>query len=101
MIDNSTNHFEKYQKNRARVEQTEKKALRVKNVGGVEEGKVESHLVANAKTGKKELENIKKGKQENKIEYKLIKYMTLYLINDLVTRSNNRTNTILCARFSR
>ena len=53
------------------------------------------------KNRKKRTRKYKKEKRENKIEYKLIKYMTLYLINDLVTRSNNRTNTILCARFSR
>ena len=69
MIENSTNHFEKYPRNLVRVEQTEKKALRVKNVGDVEEGKVELHLVANGKIEKRKLRNIKNGKQENKIEY--------------------------------
>ena len=50
----------------------------------------------------KEKPNAKReeAKRENKIEYKLIKYITLYLINDIITRRDNRANIILCARFS-
>ena len=53
---------------------------------------------------KRRKRNLKKStrrsKRENKIKYKLIKYITLYLINDIITRRDNRTNIVLCARLS-
>ena len=67
----------------------------------VERG-TEKKALEGANEEEKEKPNAKReeAKRENKIKYKLIKYITLYLINDIITRRDNRANIVLCARFS-